>query len=272
MSNLTPPKLTVRIIKRTLGDHFLDFMNANNPHGFQQDEDKEIDEATLSGLLITIAVMPEILQAEARAKAVAITKASGSKIKKTTARVMVAKALGYDSWTEARAARDEQTIIPNRRHIAGRIGQAATDIHSTAKAGLSLEGWTKDRPLPEGYHSRPAGAHHADSWTVRKSGRLGYVQFRELVDLLMGGSVASKAAGQRILNWLHDSNRNVLPGTTQYWVEYKGEGMYVSNATLRLLPKVFKKMGGVRTLWQLDPYHFYVEGYARMKAMDLPDE
>lgn len=287
MPALTPPKLTVRIIKRTLGDHFLDFMNANNPQGFQADEDKEIDETTLSGMLIAVAVMPEIAQTEARERAKLISKASGSKIKKTMARVMVSRALGYGSWTEARAARNEQGIISNLRHVAGQIGKAATDIHSNAKAGVSLDGWTRDKPLPPGFREGSTPEHHAWGWNdgpdaverkaqarLKPSERIGYVKFRELVDeLLASHSPAAKSAGQRLMNWLNDSNRNIIPDRNGlylvpvFWVEYKGKGMYLEQAALRSLAKQFKKLGGIRGLYHTNPDHFYAQQYARMRAM-----
>jgi hypothetical protein len=269
MTMLRPSKLTVRIIKRTLGDHYLDFMNANNPNGYLPDEDKEIDESSLSGVLITTAISPSITVIEGRTKASTIHRLSWNRITKNDARNYVAKALGYHNWAQAKQSAVDG-VIGNLR-LSKR--EAATDIHASAKSGVNFENWPIDKPLPPGFVAKnviggiPQTRHdrvvHTQSVSWQPA-RLSYQAFRELVDILVEHNAA---AGRRLKNWLFDQNRNVLPGTTLIWAEYKDSGMYIPYNAFRQLTLKFRKLGGFGAMFRIQPDHPAIQDFTRYRRL-----
>jgi hypothetical protein len=253
MGILKPSKLTVRVIKKKLGDHYLDFMNANNPNGFILEDDREIDETSLAGILITVAITSSIKQFDAREKAKLIYRLSGKRLTESTCRNYVSKALGYKDWTEARASRDKEGVIQNVRFTANTV---TSDIYTNQKAGINLEKWPRDKPLPNGYlvHS---GVHNTNGDLIAA-----YQTIREATDILLA---ENHPAGTSFYNWIKDENRNVLVGSTLVWVNYKDEEMYIPLKSLRLMAKKFKKIGCIRALWKIGSDHPLAKTYGEYK-------
>jgi hypothetical protein len=218
----------VRIIKRTLGDHFLDFMNANNPKGFLSEEDREIDETTISGILIITAVDPEAsletLKDRAR-KIYELSKKEGKRrIPITHSYNHVAEAFGYRGWDLLKLAASEGAA-PNLRHNKRSL---AEDIHSAEARIYSLIGIPEGGELPEGFRVR---GFSEDQDAV-------YKDFRQVVDQLVA---EGSPIGQAEEAWiLHQHSHS--PARRVRWVSYKGVGVYASINLLESLRLRTKKL------------------------------
>jgi hypothetical protein len=212
MSGLHPPKLTVRIIKRRLGDHFLDFMNFHNPNGFMPDEDAEIKPTTLSGIVMLTALEEAIPVKRARRISRTITNFSLRKIKLTKAREIVAIALGYKCWSYACAAMVEE-IIPNKRLQEASVRDVARIAHGQIYEGINLYVYAqRQEPLPEGFEV-------ADSINVH----LSWVRWHEVRQML----VPIKPRIVRAMDeYVHTRMANVKPCLIARF-EYEGKLVYV---------------------------------------------
>lgn len=153
MSKLAPSKLTVRILKRKLGDHYLDFMNANNPSGFTPDEDAEINDNTLSGVLMLTALTESLTRDEIKSRARKVCNMTGRKIPLLRSYEYVAEALGYRNWSDAVASEVDGKIV-NLRLQQASLRDTALVAHGAVKEGFDLRHYAEQRlPLPEGFES-----------------------------------------------------------------------------------------------------------------------
>lgn len=87
-------KLTARVAIKTLGEHFLAFLAANNLQGFVKDNDQEITDSTIGGALMLLAMKPEHTGLEMKEAAKHLEKISGGVLSHHRARVLVQLAVG----------------------------------------------------------------------------------------------------------------------------------------------------------------------------------
>lgn len=227
MTALGPSKLTVRIIRRTLGDHFLDFMNVNNPNGFEQDVDREIDDTTLSGAVMLTALLDYVTVKRANQQVKLIRNLSKRVIKVSQAYDILGTAFGYENWGEAKAAAVDG-IVTNRRLLEAQRSNVAQLAHGTVVEGIDLRQYAaKGLPLPEGYvlMENPAGIQKAwESWyELRdKLARVRIADSREMDNFLL----------QRIVN--------TRPGLVVAF-QWRGQLVYASYRLLKALAYWRKK-------------------------------
>lgn len=127
-----PPKqLTAQNGVRHLHEHFLAFLNSNNPRGFAAEdvsadgrdgteisltsftaeEIASIEERTILELLLDIAKCPSISERQFKMHATRIKRASNGVILHTRALELVSRAFGYSSWHEVKV-RLKRTLGP----------------------------------------------------------------------------------------------------------------------------------------------------------------
>lgn len=111
-------KLTARHRIKTLSEHQLAFLNANNLSGFMEDQDYVLDENKVGDILVMIATSERIKRHQFPAYVKMIRKASacgGVELPKNVGRELVARALGYDmNWFEFAKLISKLSDIPNR--------------------------------------------------------------------------------------------------------------------------------------------------------------
>jgi hypothetical protein len=87
-------KITARAAIQNLGEHFLAFMAVNNLSGFLHNEDAVIDDTTVGGTLLLIAMEPQHTGAQLKERAAHLMALSQGVITQTRARVLVQMAIG----------------------------------------------------------------------------------------------------------------------------------------------------------------------------------
>jgi len=97
-----PKQLTAQQGHRHLREHFLAFLNANNPRGFTPDEVSSIGEDTIVDLLLLVAQSGAVPEKGFKGYATRIKKASNGVICHGRALELVARAFGYPGWNEVK--------------------------------------------------------------------------------------------------------------------------------------------------------------------------
>lgn len=112
-----PKRLTAQQRHRHLHEHFLAFLNANNPTGFTAEEVSSIGGDTIVDLLLRVAQSGPVPEKSFKDYATRIKKASNGVIRHSRALDLVARAFGYPGWQEVKHCHiDSYGWIPNRRN------------------------------------------------------------------------------------------------------------------------------------------------------------
>lgn len=97
-----PEHITAKTQIHSLKEHARAFMNAHNLNGFQMDGDQQFGADTIGGILIELMVskgigVKEFTTMVERIRDISKVQLGGKKLATNRARLMVAKALGYDT-------------------------------------------------------------------------------------------------------------------------------------------------------------------------------
>jgi hypothetical protein len=102
----SPKPLTAQRGIRNLHEHFLAFLNANNPVKFEAEKISSIGEDAIIELLLFIGRNTQVSEKGLKRYATRIKRASDGSICHNQALDIVSRALGYAHWHEARLHRD----------------------------------------------------------------------------------------------------------------------------------------------------------------------
>lgn len=157
MNVLKPSTLTVRVVKRKLGDHYLDFLNFHNPKGFEPEEDAEIRNDTVGGFLVHIAMCDAMTMDELRRAVTQLRNRLPRHVGigehafhtfHSNANAYIAKAFGYRDWVMLSNAPLVDGKVPNK--LAR--GSAGASIFSTdVLHHLNCLTWQEGDPLPPNF-------------------------------------------------------------------------------------------------------------------------
>lgn len=124
-----PSKPTAQVKINSLGEHLRAFMNANNISGFIKEDDNELDDDTVAGLLSNVMFGPGLRAGKIRERARKLYRISEGTITNRAANHLVYAALGYHDTNHARklcGPLDNDTFVPNigRSNMVQRLYQA----------------------------------------------------------------------------------------------------------------------------------------------------
>lgn len=129
IQNLPPqegePQLTARVAVKTLGEHFVAFLNANNLGGYLTEPDRVLSDDRVGDLLILTACCKMINLAEFKRRATRLREISHRAIRPCEAHTLLAKAMGYRNYNNLLAARECDDIIYPVWDDLGSMQQAA---------------------------------------------------------------------------------------------------------------------------------------------------
>lgn len=113
MSNTN--NLTANARAKKLRDKYLQFMSTNNPDGFVDDPDVEVDDSDVAGILINVSRASHITYAEIKEKAATIRTMTNKAIKLGQALHYLALAMGYYTYKGALTEMKDDIIINKRK-------------------------------------------------------------------------------------------------------------------------------------------------------------
>ncbi|HIH2745022.1 TPA: hypothetical protein ACYLN4_000691 [Burkholderia lata] len=115
-----PRTVTATVPVRKLLDHFLAFLDANNPDGFDAEIAAQISEDAIGDLMLLAAQTDSLSVSEFKLKAKALNTLSGGTIGHARCLDLMARLFGYKNWQQAKA-RVRRGLLSNRRTDRDRI-------------------------------------------------------------------------------------------------------------------------------------------------------
>lgn len=122
-----PRTLTANVRVRTLQDHFLAFLDANNPNGFDAEIVAQISDNAIGDLMLLAALKDAMSVSEFKLEAKKLKKLSSGVIGHSHCLALLSRLFGYANWHEAlQCVRDG--LLDNRRTDRARINMKIFDI------------------------------------------------------------------------------------------------------------------------------------------------
>jgi hypothetical protein len=133
-----PKQLTARSTSHNLHEHFLAFLNANNPTGFSADEFSAdeiapIEADTIVELLVSVSQHDAVSERTFKRLATRLKKTSGGAIKHSRALEIVSRVFGYAHWYQAsKMSESGGKVFRNRRNRSALNLQKLLGLEVTA--------------------------------------------------------------------------------------------------------------------------------------------
>ena len=124
-----PRLFTANAPVRTLHDHFLAFLDANNPNGFDAEVVAQISDNAIGDLMLLVAVNDSLSVHDFKREAKKLKKLSAGAIGHSHCLELMARLFGYASWHEANCS-VKGDHVANRRTDRARINMKVFDIGS----------------------------------------------------------------------------------------------------------------------------------------------
>jgi hypothetical protein len=125
-----PKQYTVDARASTLHEHFMSFLNANNPCGFAADDISEVDPDTIGGLMLLVSTRDEISERDFKLAAKTVRVRTNRLITHSRALEILSSLFGYTDWHDARRNMvRNRGVLVNRRRDRNRINMKIFDLH-----------------------------------------------------------------------------------------------------------------------------------------------
>ena len=124
-----PRMLTANVAVRTLQDHFLAFLDANNPTGFDAEIVAQISDHAIGDLMLLAALKDSVSVRDFKWEAKKLKKVSSGAIGHSHCLELMARLFGYSNWHEANHC-VKGGLLDNRRGDRARINMRIFDVGS----------------------------------------------------------------------------------------------------------------------------------------------
>lgn len=114
-----PRLLTANTKNKSLYEHFLAFLNANNTSGFQLDELTSVGERTIGDLMLEVATASRIAEEDFKRQAKTIKKTSDGHLTHSRSLELLAVVFGYQNYNVVAAFFKRDGMLQNRRNPRG---------------------------------------------------------------------------------------------------------------------------------------------------------